>query len=570
MAATLPVEPSRIVARLSSGDLVDATVAEINDLLGAVVGPASSTDNALARFDLATGKLIQDSLVLLDDTGNLTGIAELETSGVINAGDPGFESGGVNIGGVMFDSIFKANDIGGSQPAQSVIHRHSTTLQAALLGTRSKTDDDNHAPLTNGDSAFSIFGAYRTVGQYDLCGEILFKAAAGTISATSSPGTIIFKTTPDGSTVPADVLTLDEDKSATFTGNIAVTGTVDGRDIAADGSKVDDLTGINRLINGNFITGQRGISFTSATTPANSDDTYLLDRWVLLSDGNDIVDVTRGTDGSVGDIFYLRADVETVSKKFGFLQIIENRNLSGLISGSDVVSLGFNAKVSDATKLSRIKAVVLSWDSTADAVTSDVVSAWNIEGTIPTFATNWTAENAPVDLNVTNSDVRYVIENIAIDTANTANLAVFIWSDDIATNDTLGTTLDITNVQLEEGASSTVFEFEIASLVLEKCKAYYRKQGVGMQGNATNTTTAAFGYTFDPFMRSPPTVAVTTTTAEISESGVGNKTATAGTLITAVTPSTTGGGFDLDGFTGLTAQNHVIVKGDVITFSAEL
>jgi hypothetical protein len=39
---------------------------------GDVVGPASSTDNALARFDLLTGKLIQNSDATLDDAGNLT------------------------------------------------------------------------------------------------------------------------------------------------------------------------------------------------------------------------------------------------------------------------------------------------------------------------------------------------------------------------------------------------------------------------------------------------------------------------------------------------------------------
>ncbi len=40
--------------------------------LGDVDGPASSTDNALARWDLATGKLLQNSGVLLDDSNNMT------------------------------------------------------------------------------------------------------------------------------------------------------------------------------------------------------------------------------------------------------------------------------------------------------------------------------------------------------------------------------------------------------------------------------------------------------------------------------------------------------------------
>lgn len=40
--------------------------------VGDVDGPASSTDNALARWDGTTGKLLQDSLAILDDNGRLT------------------------------------------------------------------------------------------------------------------------------------------------------------------------------------------------------------------------------------------------------------------------------------------------------------------------------------------------------------------------------------------------------------------------------------------------------------------------------------------------------------------
>lgn len=46
---------------------------------GDVVGPASSTDNAVVRFDLATGKLLQNSVVLIGDTGNVTGLGTLNT-----------------------------------------------------------------------------------------------------------------------------------------------------------------------------------------------------------------------------------------------------------------------------------------------------------------------------------------------------------------------------------------------------------------------------------------------------------------------------------------------------------
>lgn len=45
--------------------------------LGDVVGPASSTDNTVARFNLTTGKLIQNSGVTISDSNNVSGIADL-------------------------------------------------------------------------------------------------------------------------------------------------------------------------------------------------------------------------------------------------------------------------------------------------------------------------------------------------------------------------------------------------------------------------------------------------------------------------------------------------------------
>ena len=46
---------------------------------GDVVGPASATDNALARFDSTTGKLIQNSAVTVSDGGNFSGVGTLNT-----------------------------------------------------------------------------------------------------------------------------------------------------------------------------------------------------------------------------------------------------------------------------------------------------------------------------------------------------------------------------------------------------------------------------------------------------------------------------------------------------------
>lgn len=49
---------------------------------GDVVGPSLSSDNAIARYDLTTGKLLQDSLVTIDDSGNLATGSQLSGSSV--------------------------------------------------------------------------------------------------------------------------------------------------------------------------------------------------------------------------------------------------------------------------------------------------------------------------------------------------------------------------------------------------------------------------------------------------------------------------------------------------------
>ena len=53
---------------------------------GDVVGPASATDNAVARFDLTTGKLIQNSVVTIaDTTGNMAGVGTLSSGAITSS-----------------------------------------------------------------------------------------------------------------------------------------------------------------------------------------------------------------------------------------------------------------------------------------------------------------------------------------------------------------------------------------------------------------------------------------------------------------------------------------------------
>jgi hypothetical protein len=245
----------------------------------------------------------------------------------------------------------------------------------------------------------------------------------------------------------------------------------------------------NKIINGDFSIAQRGTSFTSS---ANNDDAYTLDRWYILSDGNDAIDVTQETTTvPTNQLTAIALDVETADKKFGIAQIIEQKNCVGLIGNT--VTLSFKAKVSATTDLDNIKCAIVAWDGTADTVTSDIISAWGAEGTNPTLIANATYENAPVNLNVTTSYATYSV-TAAVDTASTKNIIVFIWSD--VTTVATGNFLYITDVQLEAGTTASDFEFLPYDMNLARCQRYYEKSyplatapGTAAQAGARSSST---------------------------------------------------------------------------------
>ena len=135
----------------------------------------------------------------------------------LEVGDYGNESDGININGVIYDPKLRVHDIGGTKPAQVVLHRHSTTLPAVLLGSRSNNDTASHTAVTTSQELLTIYASGYTVGHYDLFSSIEFTAApSGTISATSSPGNIIFKTSPNGSNSLSTALTIDSSQNITL------------------------------------------------------------------------------------------------------------------------------------------------------------------------------------------------------------------------------------------------------------------------------------------------------------------------------------------------------------------
>jgi len=243
----------------------------------------------------------------------------------------------------------------------------------------------------------------------------------------------------------------------------------------------------NKVINGAMQVSQRATSFSGGT--ANANDAYTLDRWYILSEGSDSVDVDQIADSPDTGGKCIRLDVETTGEKFGIAQIVEAVNCTGLIGNT--VTLSFAAKVSDA-RIDTIKAGIVAWSGTADTVTSDIVSSWGADGTTPTLIANATFENTPADLGVTTSWATYTV-TANVDTASTANLILFIWSDD-ATNPLAGDFLYITNVQLELGDTATPFEHRSYGQELARCQRYYYRHADHSWFNANANIGIGFYY----------------------------------------------------------------------------
>ena len=89
-------------------------------------------------------------------------------------------------------------------------------------------------------------------------------------------------------------------------------------------------------------------------------------------------------------------DVETANKKFGQAQFIESMNCNDLRGQTCTLSWKARAEVGQTS--TSIKAAVIGWFGASDTITSDIISAWNSEGTDPTLVANAEYLNVPSNI----------------------------------------------------------------------------------------------------------------------------------------------------------------------------
>lgn len=137
----------------------------------------------------------------------------------------------------------------------------------------------------------------------------------------------------------------------------------------------------NLLVNGDFQVWQTGTSRTGATTFPNNDATRFADRWILLSNGNDQVDISAAATLGYPDGCHGVAEFEAVTTgKWGFLQFVESAKSVPL--RSKTIGLSFWSKA--GAGLRDFRCYLVSWSGTANAPTRDIVSAWGAATIAPT------------------------------------------------------------------------------------------------------------------------------------------------------------------------------------------
>ena len=174
---------------------------------GDVVGPASSTDNAIARFDTTTGKLIQNSAVTIaDTTGDIVGTA---TQGVFNTVSTTVNAFGaattLNVGAATGTMTVANTTLAAKAITASTtlgVTGVATLGNGAILGTPASMTATN---ITGTATAFTasnvttnanLTGAVTSVGNATSLGSFSSANLSAALTDETGTGANVFATSP--------------------------------------------------------------------------------------------------------------------------------------------------------------------------------------------------------------------------------------------------------------------------------------------------------------------------------------------------------------------------------------
>jgi hypothetical protein len=159
----------------TSGTYPNFTITNTSPSLGGdVVGPTGATDNAIARYDTTTGKLLQNSLVIIGDTGSVTGVNALTA-----------ESLTVNNNATLGSSNTDTLDV----RARISSDLDPETNNAKDLGTNGRNWRDGFFGRTVHTVNLELTGTTSFDGSQGTAGQVLTSAGTGNTPTWTTPTT---------------------------------------------------------------------------------------------------------------------------------------------------------------------------------------------------------------------------------------------------------------------------------------------------------------------------------------------------------------------------------------------
>lgn len=172
-----------------------------------------------ADLDYVTGALATKA-----NLSGATFTGGIQATAGLFAGDNTIDLTTVSVDGVDYSTWLQASDLGSANLASLILNRHSTTSGPLILGSRSNSATATEGAVTAGQSLLQLLAVGYVGTDHQAFGLMDFTVGTGTVSDTSSPGKWTLKLTPDGSTVPVDVMSIDSDASVTFAGSLSFSG----------------------------------------------------------------------------------------------------------------------------------------------------------------------------------------------------------------------------------------------------------------------------------------------------------------------------------------------------------
>lgn len=271
-----------------------------------VSGPASSTDNAVARFSGTTGKTVQNSGVIVDDSNNVTGVSSLSLvekaaaeADVAGSGQFWVKNDAPNTAQFTDDAgtDFQLATLTGTETLTN------KTLTSAKITTGVEPTSSDGAALGTTTKMFSdLFLASGGVVNFDN-GNMTITHAAGTLTLAGGPWIVPSAGLQVGSSVPfsdaAGTLTLQNVDAIDATTETTIEAAID------------------TLLN---LTSVQGFTFTLADAGANAifgwDDTAGAYENLTAAEVTAVVNAFVGDSGAGGTKGSVPAPVTGDSSKF--------------------------------------------------------------------------------------------------------------------------------------------------------------------------------------------------------------------------------------------------------------